>query len=71
MASSEQDERLTIAPIVGPDDPRRFTDSGIEIDALYSEAEVPKDLELGLRFGWGLNETSPNFFANTGFGYRY
>jgi len=47
MASSEQDERLTIAPIVGPDDPRRFTDSGIEIDALYSEAEVPKDLELG------------------------
>ena len=48
MASSEQDERLTIAPIVGPDDPRRFTDSGIEIDALYSEAEVPNDLELGL-----------------------
>ena len=47
MASSDQDERLTIAPIVGPDDPRRFTDSGIEIDALYSEAEVPKDLELG------------------------
>ena len=47
MASSEQDERLTIAPIVGPDDPRRFTESGIEIDALYSEAEVPKDLELG------------------------
>ncbi|MBJ7342520.1 MAG: methylmalonyl-CoA mutase [Solirubrobacteraceae bacterium] len=47
MASSDQDERLTIAPIVGPDDPRRFTDSGIEIDALYSEAELPKDLELG------------------------
>ncbi len=47
MASSDQDERLTIAPIVGPDDPRRFTDSGIEIDALYSEAEVPNDLELG------------------------
>ncbi len=47
MASSEQDERLTIAPIVGPDDPRRFTDSGIEIDALYSEADVPTELELG------------------------
>ena len=47
MASSEQDERLTIAPIVGPGDPRRFTDSGIEIDALYSEADVPKDLQLG------------------------
>jgi hypothetical protein len=25
-------ERLTVAPVVGPDDPRRFTDSGIEID---------------------------------------
>ena len=48
MASSEQDERLTIAPIVGPDDPRRFTDSGIEIDALYSEADVPDNLELGV-----------------------
>ena len=48
MASSDQDERLTIAPIVGPDDPRRFTESGIEIDALYSEADVPAELELGL-----------------------
>ena len=47
MASSEQDERLTIAPIVGPDDPRRFTDSGIEIDALYSEGDLPEQLELG------------------------
>jgi hypothetical protein len=25
------EEHLTIAPIVGPEDPRRFTDSGIEI----------------------------------------
>lgn len=32
---------------------------------------LTKDLELGLRFGWGLNDTSPNFFANTGIGYRY
>ena len=29
--SGESPERLTVAPIVGPDDPRRFTDSGIEI----------------------------------------
>ena len=29
---------LTVAPIVGPDDPRRFTDSGIEIEPLYTEA---------------------------------
>ena len=47
MASSDQDERLTIAPIVGPDDPRRFTDSGIEIEPLYGEADVPADLDLG------------------------
>ena len=41
------EERLTVAPIVGPDDPRRFTDSGIEIEPLYTEADVPADLELG------------------------
>jgi methylmalonyl-CoA mutase N-terminal domain/subunit len=40
-------ERLTVAPIVGPDDPRRFTDSGIEIQPLYTEEDVPADLELG------------------------
>ncbi|HEX8082843.1 MAG TPA: methylmalonyl-CoA mutase family protein, partial [Solirubrobacteraceae bacterium] len=39
------EERLTVAPIVGPDDPRRFTDSGIEIEKLYTEADVPDDLE--------------------------
>ena len=39
------DEHPTIAPIVGPDDPRRFTDSGIEIEALYTE----KDLSAGFR----------------------
>src|SRR5512135_2615138 len=38
------DEHRTIAPIVGPDDPRRFTDSGIEIKSLYSEEDVPGDL---------------------------
>ena len=40
-------ERLTVAPIVGPDDPRRFTDSGIEIQPLYTEEDVPAELELG------------------------
>jgi hypothetical protein len=29
------------------------------------------DLELGLRWGWGLNETTPAFFTNVGVGYRY
>ncbi len=37
----------TIAPIVGPDDPRRFTDSGIEIAELYDERDLPAELELG------------------------
>jgi methylmalonyl-CoA mutase N-terminal domain/subunit len=41
------DERLTVAPIVGPDDPRRFTDSGIEIEPLYDESDLPADLDLG------------------------
>src|SRR6187455_2594359 len=40
-------ERLTIAPIVGPDDPRRFTDSGIEVKDLYSEEDLPAELRLG------------------------
>ena len=36
-----------MAPIVGPEDPRRFTDSGIEIGELYTEADLPADLDLG------------------------
>src|SRR3989440_6040183 len=38
------DEHRTIAPIVGPDDPRRFTDSGIEIKPLYAEADLRDNL---------------------------
>jgi methylmalonyl-CoA mutase N-terminal domain/subunit len=37
-------EHRTIAPIVGPDDPRRFTDSGIEVKVLYTEHDLPPDL---------------------------
>ena len=37
-------EHRTIAPIVGPDDPRRFTDSGIEVKPLYSDEDLPPDL---------------------------
>ncbi len=49
MASTEQhaDEHLTVAPIVGPDDPRRFTDSGIEIAELYTDDDLPAELDLG------------------------
>ncbi|MCW2997676.1 MAG: methylmalonyl-CoA mutase [Solirubrobacterales bacterium] len=43
----ESEERLTVAPIIGKDDPRRFTDSGIEIKPLYTEADLPEDLRLG------------------------
>ncbi|MDQ3767933.1 MAG: methylmalonyl-CoA mutase family protein [Actinomycetota bacterium] len=38
------EERLTVAPVVGPDDPRRFTDSGIEIKPLYTQDDLPEDL---------------------------
>jgi methylmalonyl-CoA mutase N-terminal domain/subunit len=41
------DEHLTVAPIVGAEDPRRFTDSGIEIEPLYTEADLPAELDLG------------------------
>ncbi len=37
-------EHRTIAPIVGPDDPRHFTDSGIEVEPLYTEDDLPGDL---------------------------
>ena len=41
------EERLTVAPIVGPDDPRRFTDSGIEVEARYTAEDLPAEIELG------------------------
>jgi methylmalonyl-CoA mutase N-terminal domain/subunit len=40
-------EHRTIAPVVGPDDPRRFTDSGIEVKPVYHDDDVPEPLELG------------------------
>ena len=38
------DEHRTIAPIIGPDGPRRFTDSGIEIKPLYTDQDLPDGL---------------------------
>ena len=46
-ADREDQDHLTVAPIVGPDDPRRFTDSGIEIRELYGPQDLPEQLELG------------------------
>src|SRR5512132_4087468 len=39
------DHKPSIAPVVGPDDPRRFTDSGIEIKHSYDESDVAPGLE--------------------------
>ena len=41
-------ENRTIAPIVGPEDPRRFTDSGIEVKPLYSLQDVADELSQRL-----------------------
>jgi methylmalonyl-CoA mutase N-terminal domain/subunit len=46
MATLESgDERPTIAPLVGPDDPRRFTDSGIEVETVYLRPQRETELE--------------------------
>jgi methylmalonyl-CoA mutase N-terminal domain/subunit len=42
--SVKETEDRTIAPVVGPDDPRVFTDSGIEIERLYTEDDVAPGL---------------------------
>ncbi len=40
-----QAEHRSIAPLTGPDDPRRFTDSGIEVAPRYTAADLPGDLD--------------------------
>jgi len=32
---------------------------------------ITPNLEVGCRWGWGLNDQAPNFFSNAGFGWRY
>ena len=45
MAIEDKDAAdLSVAPIVGPDDPRRFTDSGIEVQPLYTDGDVADGL---------------------------
>src|SRR5436190_16065784 len=43
--ATETDRDRFIAPIVGPDDPRRFTDSGIEVERVYTDDDVAPGLE--------------------------
>jgi methylmalonyl-CoA mutase N-terminal domain/subunit len=45
QAAMEDDLHRYIAPVVGPDDPRKITDSGIEIKTLYTEDDVKPGLE--------------------------
>src|ERR1700742_4593816 len=49
MAIEDKDTAtdLSVAPVVGPDDPRRFTDSGIEVKTLYTSDDLPENLDLG------------------------
>ena len=47
MAVDENTTDLSVAPVVGPDDPRRFTDSGIEVEPIYGPGDLPGDLDLG------------------------
>jgi methylmalonyl-CoA mutase N-terminal domain/subunit len=42
--AAEEDLHRFIAPVVGPDDERRFTDSGIELQRLYDEDDVAPGL---------------------------
>jgi methylmalonyl-CoA mutase N-terminal domain/subunit len=43
--ATKPEHKPSIAPVVGPDDPRRFTDSGIEIKPVYDEDDVRAGLE--------------------------
>ena len=47
MATTPE-HKPSIAPVVGPDDPRRFTDSGIEIKHEYTPTDVAPGLEARL-----------------------
>ncbi|MDQ3647067.1 MAG: methylmalonyl-CoA mutase family protein, partial [Actinomycetota bacterium] len=47
MAATPE-HKPTIAPIVGPDDGRRFTDSGIEVKPVYDEGDLPGGLAEAL-----------------------
>ena len=43
--ATKPEHKPSIAPIVGPDDPRRFTDSGIEVKTAYHDDDVAPGLE--------------------------
>src|SRR5829696_7257166 len=47
IEDSDRATDLSVAPVVGPDDPRRFTDSGIEVKTLYTSEDLGGEPELG------------------------
>ena len=47
IEDKDADTDQSVAPVVGPDDPRRFTDSGIEVKTLYTSEDLPEHLDLG------------------------
>src|SRR3954466_12283225 len=47
MEEKETAADLSVAPVVGPDDPRRFTDSGIEVKTVYTSEDVKGDPDNG------------------------
>src|SRR5436190_1237352 len=51
MATAPTQEKPATAPIVGPDDPRRFTDSGIKVKTAYEESDVRDREQLEERLG--------------------
>src|SRR4051794_13923229 len=51
MATEPKHDKPTIAPIVGSDDPRRFTDSGIEVKTRYDDSDVRDREQLDERLG--------------------
>jgi methylmalonyl-CoA mutase, N-terminal domain len=51
MTTEPTHDKPTIAPIVGPDDPRRFTDSGIEVKPRYDDSDVREPERLEERLG--------------------
>ena len=43
----------------------------LQYGSLGGHVLITEDLELGLRVGWGLNDSSPNVFSNLGLGMRF
>lgn len=43
----------------------------LQYGSLGGHVLITEDLELGLRVGWGLNDSSPNVFSNLGMGMRF